>query len=134
MENDSIKIVEFIICIIFFLIGRYILPKTKDAIQNAMTQFQVLLSYAESFCAYAREFLKCSGSEKMDDVVKKLTVICEQQNIDVDEETLRAIGQKAYDSMIKGEIKAEVILQDYLEDVKQFPTTEIKSTEDKTSE
>ena len=111
-----------IIYLIAFLLGKYIFPKYKNTIQTVATQFDVIFKYAESFCAYARQFLSCSGSEKMNDVVKKLIIICEQQNIDIDEETLRAIAQKAYDAMKAGESQAsaQLIVQTALDDVKEY--------------
>lgn len=125
MQNNIellVLIAQPIIYVIAFLLGKYIFPKYKDTIQTVATQFDVIFKYAESFCAYARQFLSCSGSEKMDDVVKKLTIICEQQNIDIDEETLRAIAQKAYDAMKAGESQAstQLIVQTALDDVKEY--------------
>ena len=124
MQNTelAVLIIQPVICIIAFLLGKYVFPKYKDTIQTVATQFDVIFKYAESFCAYARQFLSCSGPEKMDDVVKKLTSICEQQNIDIDEETLRAIAQKAYDAMKAGESQAntQLIVQTALDDVKEY--------------
>ena len=34
-----------------FVLGRYVLPKYKDTIQGAVSQFEFILRYAESFCA-----------------------------------------------------------------------------------
>ena len=120
MSNNEIirMVVELVVVIIGFFVGRYVLPKYKTNIQNAAIQFEVLLSYAESFCAYARQFLDCSGEEKMDSVVEKLKVICMQQGIEVDEETLRAIGQKAYDAMVAGEKSSGTILEGAVEELK----------------
>ena len=112
MDREVMKlIIEIVVAIIAFLIGRYVAPKVKDIMQNPDTQFQVLLSYAESFCAYARQFLNCSGPEKMDSVVEKLKDICDKYGIEVDTETLRAIGQKAYDAMKAGEKSSKVITE-----------------------
>ena len=120
MEGDLLKIIiEAALVAIAFFVGRYVLPKYKINIQNAAMQFEVLLNYAESFCAYARQFLDCSGKEKMDDVVNKLRAICEEKGIDVpDDETLRAIAQKAYDAMIAGENSSKVIIESAIENIK----------------
>ena len=105
-------IIELVVAIAGFLIGRYILPKYSTTIKNASTHFEVLLKYAESFCSYARQFLKDqSGSEKMDVVVEKLKAICDEQGIKFDEETLKAIAQKAYDAMVAGENSAKIIIE-----------------------
>ena len=123
MDNMTKTIIELVVIVVAFAIGRYILPKYKINIQNAAAQFGVLLSYAESFCAYARQFLNCSGSEKMDNVVARLRDICEQQKIDIDDDTLRAIAQKAYDSMIAGENSTKVIIESAVEEIKTTVTT-----------
>ena len=132
MDNEMLKmLIELVIVIAFFFLGRYVLPKNKINIQNAAIQFEVLLNYAESFCAYARQFLNCSGEEKMDSVVEKLRAICEKQGIDIDDETLRAIGQKAYDAMKAGE-KAAVVLESAVEEIKEFvPSVEETTEEDR---
>lgn len=104
MEARIIELlIELIITIIAFLVGRYILPKMKTNVQDAATQFTMLLNYASSYVSYAKEFLNCPGTEKMNNVVEKLKALCQKYNINIDEETLRAIGQKAYDAMKAGE-------------------------------
>lgn len=122
MDGDTVVVlIETIIVVISFLIGRYIIPKYKTNIVNAVTEFEVLLDYAESFCAYARQFLNVSGSEKMNNVVEKLKIVCEKNGIKVDDETLRAIGQKAYDSMIAGENSSKIDFEDFTTTLKSFP-------------
>lgn len=122
--DDVLTIIYPVVTIIAFLFGKYVFPKHKTSIQNAVAQFEILLRYAESFCAYARQFLNCSGSEKMDAVVEKLKAICVKEGIDVDEETLRAIGQKAYDAMIAGENSSKVIIETAVEELKTFTPVE----------
>lgn len=121
MQNSELitTIIELVVVIASFFVGRYILPKYKTTIQNAAAEFQVLLNYAESFVAYAREFLDVSGEEKMNAVVAKLKEICEQQNINVDEETLKAIAQKAYDAMKAGESSSKVIIETATTELKE---------------
>jgi hypothetical protein len=140
MQNNEmvVMLVELIVTILGFAVGRYLLPKYKDTLQSAVNQFQMLLGYAESFCAYAKQFMTCSGSEKMDSVVEKLSKICSDNGIEMDNETLRAIGQKAYDSMKLGEAQASatntiVIQQSALDDVKEYvPSTEETTEEENT--
>lgn len=105
-------LVSAVVVIVSFLLGKYVFPKYQDQIQNAVNQFTLILSYAESFCAWAKQFLtNKTGPEKMDEVVKKLVEICDQHGIDCDEETLRAIAQKAYDAMKQGEQSNTLTLQ-----------------------
>lgn len=105
-------LVSAVVVIVSFLLGKYVFPKYHDQIQNAVNQFTLILSYAESFCAYAKQFLTDkTGPEKMDDVVSKLAEFCKQHGIDCDEETLRAIAQKAYNAMKQGEQSNTLTLQ-----------------------
>ena len=107
-----LTLIEVVLVISSFLLGKYVFPKYKNNIQSAAVQFEVLLKYAESYCAYARKFLtNLSGAEKMDAVIDKLQDICDNQGIEVDSETLRAIAQKAYDAMKAGEAASKVIIE-----------------------
>ena len=70
----------------------------------------------------------------MDSVVEKLGEICEKFGIDADQETLRAIGQKAYDAMKAGEVETlPIILEQTAEEFKDFGT-ESDSKTDNTKE
>lgn len=105
-------LVTAVVMIVSFLLGKYVFPKYHDQIQDAVNQFTLILSYAESFCAYAKQFLTDkTGPEKMDEVVSKLVEFCEQHGIECDEETLRAIAQKAYNAMKQGEQSNTLTLQ-----------------------
>lgn len=122
-NNELVKlIIELAVVIVAFFVGKYIFPKYKTTIQQHATEFEVLLNYAESFCAYARQFLDSSGEEKMNTVVEKLRNICEQQGIKVDDETLRAIAQKAYDAMVAGENSSKVIIESAVNELKSTAT------------
>lgn len=122
-EADLLKyVIELVVIIVSFLIGKYVFPKYKVSIQQHAAEIDVLLRYAESFVAWARQFLNgSSGSEKMEAVVEKLRGICEEKGIKVDEETLRAIAQKAYDAMIAGENSSKVIIEAAVEELKTAP-------------
>lgn len=120
MANNEIivKVVELVVIIVSFIVGRYVLPKYKTNIHDAAAEFQVLLNYAESFVAYARQFMNAPGEEKMNNVVEKLKSICDKQGIKVDEVTLRAIAQKAYDAMKAGEKSSKVVIENAVEELK----------------
>ena len=122
MDKDLIVLImQLVLAIGSFLAGRYLLPKYKTNINTAVTQFDVVLKYAESFVAWARQFLNSSGEDKMNDVVKKLKAICDKEGIDLDEETLKAIAQKAYDAMIAAEKKAKIVVETpVVEEAKTF--------------
>ena len=130
-ENLSILIVELIVAAIAFLVGKYVFPAYKPVIQEHAALFTVLLNYAESFVAYARQFLsELNGEEKMDTVVDKLKDVAKQQSIVVDDETLRAIAQKAYDAMKMNENLSKVIIEaaPVVEEVKVSPGVLLKET------
>ena len=112
MENKDfiMLVVDLVLILGAFVLGRYVLPKSTK-LQKAADDFDKLLGYAESFCAYARQFLTdLSGAEKMDKVVERLNGVCEQYGIELDLETLRAIAQKAYDAMIAEDEDEEKIV------------------------
>lgn len=131
MENTELikYIIELVIIIVSFLIGKYLFPKYKVNIQQHAAEIDVILRYAESFVAWARQFLSdSSGEEKMEAVVQKLREICEQRGIQVDEETLRAIAQKAYDAMVAGENSSKVIIEAAVEELKTAPAIGVVET------
>lgn len=75
-----------------------------EAIDIVISKTNLIISMADSFVAWARQFMKNNtGSEKMDEVVKRLTQIAERNNIDITKEEIQAIAQKAYDSMMAAE-------------------------------
>lgn len=133
IENDILKLgIDLAVTIIAFLVGRYILPKYKSTIQQYAAEFAVILSYAESFVAYARQFLTdYTGEQKMNTVIEELKKICEKQGIDVDEKTLKAIAQKAYDAMKAGENNSsKIIIETAIEGLKSLePITEYENVE-----
>ena len=127
--NDSeliMYIIEFVVVICSFLLGKYIFPRYKTTIQDHAAEFVVLLNYAESYVAYAKQFLSdYTGQQKMNSVVEKLRLICDERGIKVDDETLRAIGQKAYDAMKAGEASSKVIIETAVEEIKTLPNTTV---------
>lgn len=77
----------------------------KDTINEVTSKVNLIVQYADSFVAWAKQFMKSSsGTEKMEEVVKQLSNIAEKYDIDISEEEIRAIAQKAYD-MMKAEDK-----------------------------
>ena len=98
-------IVQLVILIASFLVGKYVLPNiSKETITAVTAKFNLIVDYADKFVAWAKQAMsKSSGEEKMNAVVNELIKIAEKNNIDVSEVELRAIAQKAYDSMKAGE-------------------------------
>lgn len=126
-------VVEVVLLIALVIINKYASPKINDKIEKATAEFQVILSYAESFCAYAKQFLSdLTGSEKMDAVVERLKTLCGQMGIDMDDEILRAIAQKAYNNMVSSELPN--ILDAINVDTDELDTFEYVGTEDEITE
>lgn len=94
-----VEIIFIVVVVGGTIIFKKMSPKDAELVQTSVSQLELILKYAESFCAYARQFLSCEGSEKMNIVIEKLKEVCAKQGIEIDETTLRAIAQKAYDSM-----------------------------------
>lgn len=108
MEKDLIVLlIELAILIASFIISKF-LTKNSNAsniVNDIVQKTDLVTKYADSFVSWAKQFLSTSsGSEKMDEVVNKLTELAEQLNLEVTETQLRAIAQRAYDSMKAEEI------------------------------
>lgn len=104
-KSIIVLIVQLVILIASFLVGKYVLPNISEETITAVTaKFNLIVDYADKFVAWAKQAMsKSSGEEKMNAVVNELIKIAEKNNIDVSEVELRAIAQKAYDSMKAGE-------------------------------
>ena len=70
----------------------------------------------------------------MDNVVYKLRCICEQQGITVDDETLRAIGQKAYNAMMSVEEAPKIILENAITELKTASVETLEAIADPNAE
>ena len=95
MENIIFYVIELIIAVIAFLIGRFIKPKTASfsAVSN-------VYRWAQSFAAYCAQFKKdLSGEEKMNYLVKSVGELCEKAGLDFSDEQITALGQLAYNEI-----------------------------------
>ena len=94
MLNDTTivqELITLIALVISFVIGRYILPKINMTTDTALKNLQIIEKYAAAFVIFAKEFYgELSGEDKLNEVVNKL----------------KAIAQKAYTEMKKGEESA----------------------------
>ena len=110
MLNDTTivqELITLIALVISFVIGRYILPKINMTTDTALKNLQIIEKYAAAFVIFAKEFYgELSGEDKLNEVVNKLKTIAENNCIDMKEEDLKAIAQKAYTEMKKGEESA----------------------------
>lgn len=107
-----ILIIQLVIVVGSFFIGKYLLPfigNNKETIETVLNQVTLISTYADSFVAYAKQFMKKSnGAEKMEEVVSQLNKIADRHGFSMTEEEIKAIAQKAYDNLKAGEEAAEL--------------------------
>lgn len=87
---------------IIIAIALVIVNKTlgADSAKDVVMKTSLIIQYAEAFVSWARQFKSnLSGNEKMDVVIEKLTNVADKHNVDISEDEIRAIAQKAYDTM-----------------------------------
>lgn len=102
MSNDLVVLViQIVVLVGAWLFGKYVTPNIpKDTITTVTNKINLIVQYADQFVSWAKQFLQDkSGPEKMDEVIVQLKKIVERYGIDITEEEIRAIAQKAYDTM-----------------------------------
>lgn len=99
--NILISLIELVILIGAFLIGKYVFPNVpEETIKDVTTKISIIVEYADKFVAWAKQFMgSASGQDKMDMVVNQLSIIAKRYNLDISEIEIKAIVQKAYDNM-----------------------------------
>lgn len=98
-------IIETIIVIGYLVLTRNSSPET---IADVTTKINIIINYADAFVAWAKQFMSSSsGSDKMFAVVAQLQKIAKKYDIDMSEDEIKAIAQKAYDNMKSKENKSE---------------------------
>lgn len=94
--------IVYLITWIIIAIALVIVNKTlgADSAKDVVMKTSLIIQYAEAFVSWARQFKSnLSGNEKMDVVIEKLTNVADKHNVDISEDEIRAIAQKAYDTM-----------------------------------
>ena len=94
--------IVYLITWIIIVIALVIVNKTlgADSAKDVVMKTSLIIQYAEAFVSWARQFKSnLSGNEKMDVVIEKLANVADKHDIDISEEEIRAIAQKAYDTM-----------------------------------
>lgn len=99
-DNIVILILQIIVLALSFLAGKYIVPKSStDSISNDLSKLQMIVTYADKFVSWANYFLdKGTGEQRMNEVVNQLRKVAEKYGIEMSDEELIAISQKAYDT------------------------------------
>ena len=94
--------IVYLVTWIIIVIALVIVNKTlgADSAKDVVMKTSLIIQYAEAFVSWARQFKSnLSGNEKMDVVTEKLINVADKHDIDISEEEIRAIAQKAYDTM-----------------------------------
>lgn len=94
--------IVYLITWIIIVIALVIVNKTlgADSAKDVVMKTSLIIQYAEAFVSWAKQFKSnLSGNEKMDVVIEKLTNVADKHNVDISEDEIRAIAQKAYDTM-----------------------------------
>ena len=94
--------IVYLVTWIIIVIALVIVNKTlgADSAKDVVMKTSLIIQYAEAFVSWARQFKSnLSGNEKMDVVIEKLINVADKHDIDISEEEIRAIAQKAYDTM-----------------------------------
>lgn len=108
MDNDMIlKIIEVVLLIVSFVIGRYVLPKipksTFEAVKNTFDEayrtVNLIRDWAQKFIIMQARFSNASGTEKMDEVVKSIKKILNKYGLDMEDEAIRAVAQEVYENI-----------------------------------
>lgn len=98
-----IFIAEICIITFIFFFNKYLAnnQNTRETITDITAKISIIIDYADAFVLWAKQFMKDStGSEKMNEVVNRLNTIAKRYDLDISEEEIRAIAQRAYDLMI----------------------------------
>ena len=104
MTNVIIIIIENIIVIGAFLIGRYLLPKFKIP-DNNTTRF--LSEWAYKFVVDAKNTIASDGLGKKNYVTRKMAALTRRYGIKISYDQISALIEDAYSAMKAGEKIAE---------------------------
>lgn len=95
-----ILIIQIVVLILSFIMMKHIIPKfSSDSISDTLAKVQMVITYADKFVSWANYFLPdTSGERKMLEVVNQLNKVSEKYGIEMSQEELIAISQKAYEN------------------------------------
>ncbi len=109
-KNLIILIVQVALLVLAYVWGKFIAPNmTAENIKDITAKINIIINYADKFVSWANYFMKdATGAQRMAEVVKQLKGIAERYNLDISEQEITAIVQKAYDAMKAGQEAAEL--------------------------
>ena len=105
MTNEMIlKIIEVIVLVLSFVIGRYILPKipksTIDTVMNdVLTIVDFVKDWAERFIILQAKINDITGDKKMSNVVDAIEKVLKKYGLEMDREEIKAIAQQVYENI-----------------------------------
>ncbi len=107
MEQGIGYIIAGVIIICAFLIGKYVLPGTSNAVKqvlNVLSAYPMLMKWGMAACQYIKQYFdSMPGEEKNKKAAEIIMQIAAQAGINISEEQARAIAQAAYEAMKRGE-------------------------------
>ena len=107
MDNQFIILmIQICALVASYFIGKYIGNKSPENIQDITAKVNLIIKYADKFVSWAKYFMNdSSGEEKMTEVTKQLKIIADRYNLNITDNEIKAIVQKAYDQMKNEEQK-----------------------------
>lgn len=110
MEQGIFYIVMGAVCIICFMLGKYVFPQAAQAINTAiglLQSYPLLMKWGEAACQYIRQYLSdLSNEEKNKKAAGMIMELAKQAGIEITEEQARSIAQAAYEAIKKGEAES----------------------------
>ena len=93
-----VLIIQIMVLVLSFIMMKHIIPKlSSNSISDSLAKVQMIITYADKFVSWADHFLSdSSGERKMLEVVNQLNKVSEKYGIEMSQEELIAIAQKAY--------------------------------------
>ena len=97
MEQGIVYIVMGLVCVVAFMVGKYVLPNAQETVNkalNLLSGYPLLMQWGLSACKYIKQYFN--------DIME----VAKQAGVTITEEQARAIAQAAYEQMKAGEAAA----------------------------
>lgn len=110
MEQGIVYIVMGLVCVVAFMVGKYVLPNAQETVNkalNLLSGYPLLMQWGLSACKYIKQYFNdISGEEKNKRAAELIMEVAKQAGVTITEEQARAIAQAAYEQMKAGEAAA----------------------------
>ena len=105
MEQGIVYIVMGLVCVVAFMVGKYVMPNAQETVNKAL--YPLLMQWGLSACKYIKQYFNdISGEEKNRRAAELIMEVAKQAGVTITEEQARAIAQAAYEQMKAGEAAA----------------------------